>query len=217
MFVSIAKTLASARVSIDMVAGPTELVVYADAKTDARLIALDMISQAEHSYDTFCGLVTTSKELAGQVNAEIQSLLNNNSISRIDIVRRSLVENGFFAICKNESSAIEFINEVAPEHLEIMAKNARTISRQITSAGLILIGSFTPSSASDYCLGSNHILPTMGFGKSRASLSVLDFIKIVNKVESTRSGLKKVESKIREIALAEGLMNHYEAVKERIK
>lgn len=217
VFVSIAKTLASSRVSIDMVAGPTELVVYADAKTDARLIALDMISQAEHSYDTFCGLVTTSKELAGQVNAEIQSLLNNNSISRIDIVRRSLVENGFFAICKNESSAIEFINEVAPEHLEIMAKNARTISRQITSAGLILIGRFTPSSASDYCLGSNHILPTMGFGKSRASLSALDFIKIVNKVEATRPGLKKVESKIREIALAEGLMNHYEAVKERIK
>jgi histidinol dehydrogenase len=217
VFVSIAKTLASARVSIDMVAGPTELVVYADAKTDARLIALDMISQAEHSYDTFCGLVTTSKELAGQVNTEIQSLLNNNSINRIDIVKRSLVENGFFAICKNESSAIEFINEVAPEHLEIMAKNARTISKQITSAGLILIGSFTPSSASDYCLGSNHILPTMGFGKSRASLSALDFIKIVNKVEATRPGLKKVESKIREITLAEGLMNHYEAVKERIK
>src|ERR671918_273236 len=217
IFVSIAKALASTKVSIDMVAGPTELVVYADAKADARLIAMDMISQAEHSYDTFCGLVTTSKELALQVNTEIQSLLNNNSINRIDIVKRSLVENGFFAICKNESSAIEFINEVAPEHLEIMAKNARTISKQITSAGLILIGSYTPSSASDYCLGSNHILPTMGFGKSRASLSVLDFIKIVNKVEATRSGLKKVESKIREIALAEGLMNHYEAVKERIK
>jgi histidinol dehydrogenase len=217
IFVSIAKTLASTRVSIDMVAGPTELVIYADAKADARLIAIDMISQAEHSYDTFCGLVTTSKEVAIQVNAEIQSILNNNSISRIDIVRRSLVENGFIAICKNEYSAIDFINEVAPEHLEIMAKNARIISTKITSAGLILIGSFTPSSASDYCLGSNHVLPTSGFGKARSSLSVLDFIKIVNKVEATRSGLKKVESKVREIALAEGLMNHYEAVKERIK
>ena len=217
IFVSIAKTLASTRVSIDMVAGPTELVIYADAKADARLIAIDMISQAEHSYDTFCGLVTTSKEVAIQVNAEIQSILNNNSISRIDIVRRSLVENGFIAICKNEYSAIDFINEVAPEHLEIMAKNARTISTKITSAGLILIGNFTPSSASDYCLGTNHVLPTWGFGKARSSLSVLDFIKIVNKVEATRSGLKKVESKVREIALAEGLMNHYEAVKERIK
>jgi histidinol dehydrogenase len=217
IFVSIAKTLASTRVSIDMVAGPTELVIYADAKADARLIAIDMISQAEHSYDTFCGLVTTSKEVAIQVNAEIQSILNNNSISRIDIVRRSLVENGFIAICENEYSAIDFINEVAPEHLEIMAKNARIISTKITSAGLILIGSFTPSSASDYCLGSNHVLPTSGFGKARSSLSVLDFIKIVNKVEATRSGLKKVESKVREIALAEGLMNHYEAVKERIK
>jgi histidinol dehydrogenase len=217
IFVSIAKTLASTRVSIDMVAGPTELVIYADAKANTRLIALDMISQAEHSYDTCCGLVTTSKEVAIQVNAEIQSILNNNSISRIDIVRRSLVENGFIAICKNEYSAIDFINEVAPEHLEIMAKNARIISTKITSAGLILIGSFTPSSASDYCLGSNHVLPTSGFGKARSSLSVLDFIKIVNKVEATRSGLKKVESKVREIALAEGLMNHYEAVKERIK
>jgi histidinol dehydrogenase len=217
IFVSIAKTLASTRVSIDMVAGPTELVIYADAKANTRLIALDMISQAEHSYDTCCGLVTTSKEVAIQVNAEIQSILNNNSISRIDIVRRSLVENGFIAICENEYSAIDFINEVAPEHLEIMAKNARTISTKITSAGLILIGNFTPSSASDYCLGSNHVLPTSGFGKARSSLSVLDFIKIVNKVEATRSGLKKVESKVREIALAEGLMNHYEAVKERIK
>jgi histidinol dehydrogenase len=217
IFVSIAKALASTRVSIDMVAGPTELVVYADAKADARLIAVDMISQAEHSYDTFCGLVTTSKELALQVNGEIQSILNNNSISRIDIVRKSLEENGFIAICENEYSAVEFINEVAPEHLEIMAKNARTISTKITSAGLILIGNFTPSSASDYCLGSNHVLPTSGFGKVRSSLSVLDFIKIVNKVEATRSGLKKVESKVREIALAEGLMNHYEAIKERIK
>lgn len=217
IFVSIAKALASTRVSIDMVAGPTELVVYADAKADARLIAMDIISQAEHSYDTFCGLVTTSKEVALQVNAEIQSILNNNSISRIDIVRKSLVENGFIAICKNEYSAIDFINEVAPEHLEIMAKNARTISRKITSAGLILIGSFTPSSASDYCLGSNHVLPTSGFGKVRSSLSVLDFVKIVNKVQATRSGLKKVESKVREITLAEGLMNHYEALKERIK
>jgi histidinol dehydrogenase len=217
IFVSIAKTLASTRVSIDMVAGPTELVIYADAKANTRLIALDMISQAEHSYDTCCGLVTTSKEVAIQVNAEIQSILNNNSISRIDIVRRSLVENGFIAICENEYSAIDFINEVAPEHLEIMAKNARIISTKITSAGLILIGSFTPSSASDFCLGTNHVLPTSGFGKARSSLSVLDFIKIVNKVEATRSGLKKVESKVREIALAEGLMNHYEAVKERIK
>ena len=217
IFVSIAKALASTRVSIDMVAGPTELVVYADAKADARLIAMDMISQAEHSYDTFCGLVTTSKEVALQVNGEIQSILNNNSISRIDIVRKSLEENGFIAICENEYSAVEFINEVAPEHLEIMAKNARTISTKITSAGLILIGNFTPSSASDYCLGSNHVLPTSGFGKVRSSLSVLDFIKIVNKVEATRSGLKKVESKVREITLAEGLMNHYEAIKERIK
>jgi histidinol dehydrogenase len=100
--------------------------------------------------------------------------------------------------------------------LEIMTKNARTVSKKIISAGLVLIGKYTPSSASDYCLGSNHVLPTLGFGKSRASLSVLDFVRITNTVEASKPGLKKVQLALKEITLAEGLMNHYEAVKERI-
>jgi histidinol dehydrogenase len=217
IFATAAKILASSKVSIDMVAGPTELLVYADSKADPKLVALDLISQAEHSYDTLCGLVTTSKEYAVEVANEIQSILEKNIVTRLDIVKKSLEENGFIAICKNDSSAVEFVNEVAPEHLEIIAENARTISKKITSAGLVLIGKYTPSSASDYCLGSNHVLPTSGFGKSRASLSVLDFIKIVNTVQATKSGLKKVEPVVKQIAMAEGLMNHYEAVKERMK
>ena len=217
IFVTIAKILASSRVSIDMIAGPTELLVYADSKADAKLVALDLISQAEHSYDTLCGLVTTSEGFAKKVTNEIQSIIENNIIERSDIVKRSLEENGFIAVCRDESSSTEFINEIAPEHLEILATNARSISKKIKSAGLVLIGKYTPSSASDYCLGSNHVLPTLGFGKSRASLSVLDFIRMVTVVQATKSGLAKVESVVKQISTAEGLTNHYEAVKGRLK
>lgn len=217
IFVTIAKILASSKVSIDMIAGPTELLIYADSKADPKLIAFDLISQSEHSYDTLCGLVTTSKEFAVQVTNTLQSILERSTIKRVDIVKRSLEENGFIAVCQNESAAVEFINELAPEHLEIIATNARTVSKNITSAGLVLIGKYTPSSASDYCLGSNHVLPTSGFSKSRASLSVLDFVKIVNTVQATKLGLKKVEPVVKQISMAEGLMNHYEAIRERFK
>jgi histidinol dehydrogenase len=217
IFVTIAKILASSRVSIDMIAGPTELLVYADSKADPKLVALDLISQAEHSYDTLCGLVTTSEGFAKKVTNEIQSIIENNIIERSDIVKRSLEENGFIAVCRDESSSTEFINEIAPEHLEIIAANARSISKKIKSAGLVLIGKYTPSSASDYCLGSNHVLPTLGFGKSRASLSVLDFIRMVNVVQATKLGLAEAELVVKQISTAEGLTNHYEAVKERLK
>jgi histidinol dehydrogenase len=140
-----------------------------------------------------------------------------DTIDRSDIVKSSLGNNGFIAICKRESQCIEFANEFAPEHIEVITKNADAVARRIKTAGLILVGSMTPSSASDYCLGSNHVLPTLGFGKSRASLSVLDFVKVVNKVKLTKEGLIKVAGPIREIALAEGLPNHYEAVKARMQ
>lgn len=213
MFVTAAKLLVASKVSIDMVAGPTELLVYADERADPRLVAADLISQAEHSPDTICGLVTTSVALAAHVQLQIESAVKK--IARADIVRSSLEKNGFIAMCRDESSCIAFANEFAPEHLEIMSRNAEAAARRIDSAGLVLVGSNVPSSASDYLLGSNHVLPTLGFGKSRASLSVLDFIKIVNKVRVTKAGLKKVARPIRELAAAEGLLNHYEAVKAR--
>ena len=217
IFVTIAKILASSRVSIDMVAGPTELIIYADSSANPVLIARDLISQAEHSFDTLCGLVTISSKLANEVSTQIQSIIENDNIGRRDIVKRSLESNGFSAVCNTESTAIEFVNEVAPEHLQLMTRDARTAAKKITSAGLVLIGKYAPSSASDYSFGSNHVLPTLGFAKSRASLSVLDFIKIVNRVEASKSGLANAEGVIKEIALAEGLLNHYQAVKERIK
>jgi histidinol dehydrogenase len=214
MFVTAAKLVASTTVSTDMVAGPTELLIYADATADSQLIAVDLISQAEHSTDTICGLVTTSDKLASEVHMQVESIIKN--ITRLDIAKKSLENNGFVVVCRNESSCIEFVNEFAPEHLEIMCKYADAVARKIDSAGLVLIGQYAPSSASDYSLGSNHVLPTLGFGKSRASLSVLDFVKIVNKVKVNKSGLAKVDRSIKEITSAEGLLNHYEAVKARM-
>ncbi len=223
MFVTAAKIAASGTVSTDMVAGPTELLVYADAAADPRLVAVDLISQAEHSPDTVCGLVTTSEKLAAQVQEQVDAILsssddNNDILPRVEIVKKSLSGNGFVAICKDDKACAEFANEFAPEHLEIISsnrKNADTFARRIESAGLVLIGPDAPSSASDYCLGSNHVLPTLGFGKSRASLSVLDFVKMVNRVKVTKAGLAKIDGAVREMAMAEGLPNHYEAVRAR--
>jgi histidinol dehydrogenase len=216
MYVTIAKLLVSNIVSIDMLAGPTELVIYADDKSNAKYVALDLISQSEHSKDTLCGLVTNSYEFANSVEDEINNILESK-ISRQEIVINSLKENGFIAISENENLAIEFINEIAPEHLQVMAKNELKIVKKITSAGLTLIGENTPSAASDYCLGSNHVLPTMGFGKSRTSLSILDFIRIANLVQASKKELEEIEPYIKIITKEEGLINHYEAVKERVK
>lgn len=216
IFVTTAKLLVSNKVSIDMMAGPTELVIYADSQDKARYIALDLVSQAEHSKDTICGLVTSSTRLAYLVEQEINEILKEN-IPRKEIIFESLDKNGFIAIAENEDVAIEFVNEFSPEHFQIMAKNEMSIAKKVTSAGLILIGENTPSSVSDYCLGSNHVLPTMGFGKSRASLSVLDFIRIATIVKATKEDLKKIEPFINMITEKEGLINHYEALKERIK
>ena len=213
MYVTAAKLAASGAVSTDMVAGPTELLIYADASADPRLVAVDLISQAEHSPDTICGLVTASEKLALQVRSEVEAI--SKGIARSDIVAKSMGENGFAAVCKDENVCIEFVNEFAPEHLEIITKSPEAVAKKIESAGLVLIGPDAPSSASDYCLGSNHVLPTMGFGKSRSSLSVLDFIKMTNRVTVTRKGLAKIDRAVKEIATAEGLPNHYEAVKAR--
>ena len=214
-YVTIAKVLASSKVSIDMLAGPTELLIFADESADAKSLALDIISQAEHSTDTFCGLVTCSKKLADDVVSELSSIIDG--IDRSDIVRESLEQNGFIALCKNYNDAIKFTNELATEHLQIITKDSQKVSKKIESAGLILVGEYTPSAASDYCLGSNHVLPTLAFARSRASLSCLDFVKLVSVVESSKAGLKKIADMVKLISEAEDLPNHYHAIKERLK
>ena len=214
-FVTTAKSMISNRTAIDMLAGPTELGIIADNSANPMYIALDIISQSEHSSDTFCFLITNSDKLANSVNQHIKDLVQK--IKRADLVKSSLKKNGFIAICKDRADMIKLANEIAPEHLEIMTKNPESLASKITSSGLILIGKDTPSSASDYILGSNHILPTNGFGKTRGSLSVLDFIKIDTQVTSTKASLSKISKYLDVFTKAEGLPNHYEAVRGRLK
>lgn len=214
IFVTIAKVLASSKVSIDMLAGPTELLILADESADPKNLALDIISQAEHSSDTFCGLVTCSKKLAENVAIELSNSVDR--IERSDIVSRSLEQNGFIALCKNYNDAVKFVNELAPEHLQVITKDAIRLGNKIESAGLILVGEYTPAAASDYCFGSNHVLPTLAFARSRASLSCLDFVKLVSVVESNRSGLAKIAGVVRLMSEAEDLPNHYKAIMARL-
>jgi histidinol dehydrogenase len=216
LFVNIAKFLVSNKISIDMIAGPTELLIYADSRSDPRYVVKDLISQAEHSQDTICGVVTTSESLLKKLENEIRSTLNS-SLARSEIVSSSLRKNGFIALCKSEDDGISFINELAPEHLEIISENPGRIACKINTAGVVLLGKYSPSSASDYCLGSNHVLPTIEFGKSKSSLSVLDFVKLVNHITVTKSGLQSVQKYVKELAFAEGLPNHYYAVEERFR
>jgi histidinol dehydrogenase len=213
-FVSIAKSLVSEKTAIDMVAGPTEIGIIADASSDPELVALDLISQAEHSKDTMCFVITQSKTMAKQIQKSIKKLIPGTE--RSSIIKESISKNGFIAICKNENEVIELANKIAPEHLELMVKNARSLSKKITGAGLLLIGKNTPSSASDYILYTNHILPTNGFGRTRGGLSVLDFLKIQTIVESKKSELRYHQDSLKALTDAEGLPNHYKAVKRRL-
>jgi len=214
-FVSIAKSLVSDQVAIDMIAGPTELGIIADTSSNPELVALDLISQAEHSKDTMCFVITQSKTMAKQIQKSIEKLIPGTE--RSSIIKESISKNGFIAVCKNEKEMVELANKIAPEHMELMVKNAKSLSKKITGAGLLLIGKNTPSAASDYLLGTNHILPTNGFGRTRGGLSVLDFMKLQTIVTSSKSSLRKISKSLKTITDAEGLPNHYKAVERRLE
>jgi len=213
-FVSIAKSFVSDQTAIDMVAGPTELGIIADASSNPELVAIDLISQAEHSKDTMCFVITQSKTMAKQIQRTLEKL--NPGTERSSIIKESISKNGFIAVCKNENEMVELANKIAPEHLELMVKNGRSLSKKITGAGLLLIGKNTPSSASDYILYTNHILPTNGFGRTRGGLSILDFLKLQTIVESKKSELRYKQDELKALTDAEGLPNHYKAVKRRL-
>ena len=213
-FVSIAKSLVSEQTAIDMVAGPTELGIIADASSDPELVALDLISQAEHSKDTMCFVITQSKTMAKQIQKSIEKLISGTE--RSSIIKESISKNGFIAVCKSQNEMIELANKIAPEHLELMAKNSKSLSKKITGPGLLLVGKNPPSASSDYLLGTNHILPTNGFGRTRGGLSVLDFLKIQTVVESKKSALRNISKSLKALTDAEDLPNHYKAVKRRL-
>lgn len=215
IFVSTAKSLVSENVSIDMIAGPTELGIIADSTANPELISSDLISQAEHSVDTLCFVLTTSDIIAKKIIKSLNQKIRN--IKRKEIVQKSLKNNGFVAVCKSENEIIQLANKLAPEHLQIITKKPKSLASKIKTAGLVLLGENTPSAASDYLLGSNHILPTTGFGKVRGSLSVLDFMKLGTEVESSKLALRKISKYMNSLCSSEGLPNHYEAVRSRLK
>lgn len=215
IYVTYAKMEVSRDVAVDIPAGPSEVLVLADEGADARLIALDLAAQAEHGVSSICGLVTTSSTILKAVEDELVDVVA--SAARRDVVERSLKSNGFVVVAEEMDDCIEFVNEFAPEHLEIFSADPRSLAEKVTSAGLILLGSFTPAAATDYGLGPNHILPTGGYARVASGLSVLDFVKIVNIVECSPAGLKAVAEDIVTIAEGEGLYGHARSVKERLQ
>jgi histidinol dehydrogenase len=214
IYVTMAKIIVSRDVAIDVPAGPSEVLILADETADARFVALDMASQAEHGVYSISGLVTTSKKFAEKVKNELETI---SSPPQMGKVAAALSKCGFIIICENLDEAIEFVNAFAPEHLEIVTKNSAEVAQKVTSAGLILVGPYSPVSASDYCIGTNHVLPTSGFGKVFSGLSVLDFVRRISLVECSKDGLSKLREHVKVLAEAENLPNHYLAVEGRFK
>jgi histidinol dehydrogenase len=211
-FVETAKKLVSGDVPIDFYAGPTELIVVADKTANPRLVAWDLIAQAEHGPDTLLCLVTFSEEVAAKVRSEIAGLLPR--IGRRNFVEQSLAK-GASAICEDRDTACDFVNAMAPEHVELLTDDDLKFTERIHNAGLLLIGPFSPAAASDYCIGTNHVLPTGGFARNHSGLSIFDFEKLTWTAAGSPTGLQKLLDPLRTLASSEGLVNHYSSVQAR--
>jgi histidinol dehydrogenase len=213
-YVTAAKILVSKDVAIDMPAGPSEVLVLADDTADARLITLDLISQAEHGEDSIAGLITTSEKIAVQVQDNLSWLAG--SAERDKKTSKSLSKYGFIIICKTIEEAVSLVNQFAPEHLEIMTAKPNELAEKLT-AGLILIGAYSPVALSDYGSGTNHVLPTGGFAKAFSGLSATDFARRVSIVQGSKQGLEEVKDRVKVLTEAENLPNHYKAIQARFE
>ena len=214
LFVSAAKKIVSSDVPIDFLAGPTEMVVVGDAKADARLAAWDIMGQAEHGTDSICGFVTWDETAAKEVRRIVAEV--SPTLERSEFVEGCL-RRGFTALCADREAAVEFVNALAPEHLELLVEDATNVADSIENAGLILTGPYAPGAASDYCVGTDHVLPTEGLARLRAGLTSLDFVKVNWVVEGTKPGLKALLPSLKELALAEGLPNHFLSAEARFR
>jgi len=213
-FVTAAKMQCYGRIDIDMPAGPSEILVIADESANPDFIAWDVLAQAEHDPNAQCVLTTTSKDLAEKVFAIVEA--RSQELLRKDIVKKSM-ENIHAIIVKNLDEAVEFANDYAPEHLEVMAKNPEKIAGKIKNAGAIFIGEYAPVAAGDYASGGNHVLPTSGAAKYASQLNVRDFLKSTSTQKIERKGLEKIAKTIKTISRLEGLEAHGKSVEERLK
>jgi histidinol dehydrogenase len=212
-FVYQAKKIISEKVGIDLPAGPSELLIIADDTADEELIVNDLFAQSEHGSDSLCGVVTTSKKLSSNIIKLIKKRIPN--IERKEIVKKSLLKNGFVVRCNSIQQCINFTNDFAPEHLEIMTKEQDKVAKKITTSGVVLVGNYTPAAFSDYGLGTNHVLPTGGSAKFYSALSSIDFTRRFFIAKTTKTSLKNNLKKIEILSEQEGLFNHGESAKVR--
>ena len=210
-FVTAAKKLVSHDCSIDMLAGPTEALVFADGG-DPCFIAADLIAQAEHDPDAISICVTTSAPLARGVAAEIEKQLAQ--LPTTNLARRSLAANGAILVAHGIPAAARFVNQFAPEHLSLVFKNGAAAGL-IESAGSIFVGPYSAQTFGDYATGTNHVLPTGGVARTRGGLSAADFVKCISVQEVSRAGVKRLAPVVAEFARAEGLVGHARSVEVR--
>ena len=208
-YVAAAKKLVSQDVAIDFVAGPSEILIVA-SQGNAQWIAADMLAQAEHDVDARAILLTTDKEFALRVQAEIEIQLS--SLSTVQIAQRAIVENSAIVVCGTTDSAFDLVNTIAPEHLSVEQKS--DIDR-VSSAGSIFVGQYSTEAAGDYASGPNHILPTSGNAAVRGGLSVNDFVKVITVQELSKTALSELEPAVTALARAEGLEAHARSVETR--
>ena len=213
IFVALAKKLVFGTVSIDMIAGPSEILVVADGKADARHVAADMLSQAEHDKLASAVLVTDSAVLARDVAAEIDRQLE--TLPRREIASASIENNGKIIVTDSIERAVEVANAIAPEHLEMCVENPRAWLDKIKNAGSVFLGGYTPEALGDYYAGPNHTLPTGGSAKFSSPLSVDDFLKKTQYIMYSAEALEKAAADVEYFAESEGLDGHARSVKIR--
>lgn len=213
IFVALAKKAVYGNVSIDSVAGPSEILVLADETARPDYVAADLLSQAEHDELASAILITTSRKLAEQVSRQVDIFCQ--SLSRREIIRKSLDQYGYILIAENMADAIEAVNEIASEHLEILTADPFSVMTKVRNAGAIFLGEYSSEPLGDYFAGPNHILPTNGTAKFFSPVNVDDFVKKTSIISYSREALEKVHRQIETFAESEGLTAHANSIKVR--
>ena len=215
IFVALAKKACFGYVSIDSIAGPSEILVLADESVTPRYVAADLLSQAEHDEMASAILITTSRELADKVSEEVEAF--TKQLSREEIIRKSLDHYGYILIAQNMDQAVDAVNEIASEHLEILTKNPYETMTKVKNAGAIFLGEYSSEPLGDYFAGPNHILPTNGTARFFSPLNVDDFLKKTSIISYSRDALEKVHKEIELFAEKEGLTAHANSIKVRFE
>ncbi|HEY4674685.1 MAG TPA: histidinol dehydrogenase [Candidatus Bathyarchaeia archaeon] len=212
-FVMAAKLEVSKDVAIDIPAGPSEVLIIADEAANPSVVASDLVAQAEHDSRAWAILLTTSKELASAVKEQVYKIMK--TLSRAEIVKSSIKNGGLIVIVKNIEEAVQYANLIAPEHLEILTKNPRTVFDKIQNAGAVFLGEYSPVAFGDYSSGLNHVLPTGGYARYYSGLSARDFVKTVNFLQCSKQGYLNLKKTTVTLAEMEGFDAHANSVRVR--